>query len=217
MKRRVLILLVVGLASVAGAQSVDSTGDSVGQVDSGAEAALGAGDSWGQREPLGEEALGFSQAEAGDSEAAGQTFGLFDLLRAVLVIAGVVGAIYVLMYFLRKSTIAGGRDADLVEILSSTVIAGNRSVHLLKVGEQLFLVGAADHGVTLLSAIDDPETRDQVALRASQLDRPANRKSFGEMLASVVGRGSTPSVDGSQVSTDFLVQQRERLQRSTGG
>lgn len=207
MKRRILILLVV-VASATGAQPVD-TGPPAGSVARTAETA--------EPGPVSEESLGFDEASPGEPGAGGRTFGLFDLLRAVLVIAGVVGAILVVMHFLRKATVAGGRDADLVEILSSTVIGGNRSVHLLKVGEQLFLVGAADHGVTLLSAIDDPETRDQVALRASQLDRPANRRNFGEMLAGLVGKATPGAGEDTQISTDFLARQRERLQRSTTG
>lgn len=44
-----------------------------------------------------------------------------------------------------------------IKIIETTHLSPNRAVHLVQVGRQVYLLGATDHEVTLLSKLDEEE------------------------------------------------------------
>lgn len=146
------------------------------------------------RQPVDEAELEFpeqsdgavpSDAGDGDQDGAGtdafRSFGAGEMLRTLVVLALVVALIYAVFWFLKRISPARTRDTKMVRVVGSRTLPGNKHLHLVKVGEQVFLVGAADQSVSLVSEITDRESLDQVQLAAS--DQPEQpRQSFGEML-----------------------------------
>jgi flagellar protein FliO/FliZ len=148
----------------------------------------------------------------GESSSAGSgettnvsPFSFWDLVRMVLVLGCVVGIIYLVFYFLKRAGNGKYAQTDLIKIIGSRSLPGNRAIYLVQVGVQVFMVGAGSESVTLLGEITDKETLDTMILAAAETG-DAPRKSFGDLVASLV-RGNQNG------SLDLMREQRERLQR----
>jgi len=148
-----------------------------------------------------------------------QVLGVGDLVRMLLVLAGVLASIYGLFWFIKKTRKLGTSDDEsILKIRDQIGLGGTRSLYLIQVGERVFMIGGTDSSVNLLSEIDDTETLQaiQVALGAKG-ERPA--KTFSSLLHDLVGRQATgPDARSAETSTtnqgfDFLHNQRERLRK----
>ena len=73
----------------------------------------------------------------------------------------VVGALVVgLRWFIKRTNRdRSPRQTGSLEVVATTPLAQNRAVHLIRVGDELVLVGSAEHGVTQLRVYDAAETR----------------------------------------------------------
>jgi flagellar biosynthetic protein FliO len=84
-----------------------------------------------------------------------------ELARSLTGVAILFGLLGVLLWIARKKgTLAGlarsrsgGRMLEIVERVSLT---GNHSVHLLRVGDRVLLVGVSSSGLTLLCDVSEP-------------------------------------------------------------
>ncbi len=162
-------------------------------------------------------------------------FGFWDLVRMILVLGFVIGSIYGVFYLLkRSSTRRLGGGSGLLRIVDEHALAGGKSLHLIEVGRQVFLVGAGDDSVGLISEITDDETLDTIRLAVSAQGTEQPR-AFSDVLSSLwssrgaAGESSRPggmtqdntggldsvSVGGGAGSGtfDFIGRQRERLRR----
>ena len=94
--------------------------------------------------------------DPGDGVAPGPVISTWDFVRMVLLLAAVVAAIYVLSLVLRK--VAGGRveDRGLIRVLDSKTLAPGRSLHLVRVADQTYLVGCSERSVSMVPAIPAP-------------------------------------------------------------
>ena len=75
----------------------------------------------------------------------------------VLVLGAVIGVIYVIFYFLKRRGAPKMQDNELFSIISTQAITNNRTLHLVQVGNQYFLVGSSEQSVNLISEIEDKE------------------------------------------------------------
>jgi flagellar protein FliO/FliZ len=88
-----------------------------------------------------------------------------SLLRGVVGFAIVIGVILVVSKLLksnqrRKQGITPrrrGQGGGLVEVLSSTPLGPNRHLHMVRVGDEVILVGAGEGGITPLRRYDEDE------------------------------------------------------------
>ena len=84
-----------------------------------------------------------------------------SLIRTIVGLAIVIGVIYGVAWVL-KQVKAGKQEratgAGLASIASAPLGSG-RSVHLVKAGRELVLVGVGEHGVTPLRAYDEAQAR----------------------------------------------------------
>lgn len=94
--------------------------------------------------------------DPGDGVAPGPMISTWDFVRMVLLLAAVVAAIYVLFLVLRK--VAGGRveERGLIRVLDSRTLAPGRSLHLVRVADQTWLVGCSERSVSMVPAIPAP-------------------------------------------------------------
>ena len=120
---------------------------------------------------------------------------------------------YLIFYLLKRSGRSQYRDNELFRVLSSMPINGNRSLHLVEVGEQYFLIGSAENSVSLISEIQDKETIDGIRLKLSNLNTE-DKSSFKDILSNIFkptgGQGYRSSFTDS---LDFMKNQRNRLKR----
>jgi len=149
--------------------------------------------------------LGAPRAEDGGATVGVSPFGFWDLARMVLVLGFVVAIIYGVFYLLKRAGSGKLAQSEMIKLVGSRSLPGNRAIYLVQVGTQVFMVGAGGETLTLLGEITEQETVDSIILEAGAADA-APRRNFGEILASLVRSDQAPSLD-------LMRQQRERLQR----
>ena len=129
----------------------------------------------------------------------------------VLVLAGVVGVIYLLFLLLKRGAKAKRPDNELIKLLDYQGLSGNRGLHLVGVGNNMYLVGSSENGVTLISEIKDKESLDSLRLDLSQKILPS-KKSFSELLLGIF-KPSNKRVISFADSLGFMKNQKERLKK----
>ncbi|MEX2443563.1 MAG: flagellar biosynthetic protein FliO [Alkalispirochaeta sp.] len=163
--------------------------------------------------------------EAGEISA----FGIWDLVRMVLVLLMVVGAVYGVVMLLRRRVGSESDDSDSpIRILASRNLGGNRDLHVVMIGKRVMLLGGGDSGVQLLTTVEDQETIDELVL-AHSTAHPGQRRTFGGLLGQWInnftvpgtqthmpgggsGRGSAPSSSpDAGVGAGFFQTQHDRL------
>ncbi len=149
----------------------------------------------------------------GNEEPAAQpsVISTWDFVKMILVLGGVVGFIYLLFVLLKRGSRNRYPENQLIRMLDYQSLAGNRALHLVEVGQSIFLVGSAENGVNLISEIKDKETLDTLRLELSQKP-PPQRRSFSDMLANLFKSGGRKSVSIID-SINFMRQQKDRLKK----
>ncbi len=160
--------------------------------------------------PQGEEALVIPGGETPrEAPASGPLVSFWDFVRMLLVLAAVVGVIYLLFYLLKKGFRRQLPQNDLIRVLGSRTLSGNRALHLVELGRSVFLVGAAESGISLISEIKDQETLDRIRIESAQsVKAPQGFAQFFQNMWKVGGKGS---LQGD--SLRLMKQQRQRLQK----
>ena len=136
------------------------------------------------------------------------TFSVWDVVRMVLVLGGVLGVIYLLFYLLKKMGHQVKDAGNIINVIATKNLTTNSAVHLIKIGGQIFLIGAGDGNVRLLSEITDKETLDQLTLENSAA--VTQNHSFSDVIRGALkGGGILKDIDKER--NTFLKQQKNRL------
>lgn len=96
--------------------------------------------------------------QKGETQNVGIT--IWDIARMIFATLFVAALLYFLLRFINKKT-KTFKSTQLVENLGGTTLGANRSVQIVKIGNQLFIVGVGEN-VQLLKEIDNPEERLQI-------------------------------------------------------
>ncbi len=149
-------------------------------------------------EPVDERSLTFGDDAGEDGEDVGaqpgsiNSFGVWDFARMVIVLGIVIAVIYVVFYLLKRAS--GGRfeNSPMIRVLGSHGLPGNKALHLVEVGRQVFLIGVGDDSIAMLSEISDQESLDELRLKASTTttERGGN---FADMLSGFFNGGERGS------------------------
>ena len=136
------------------------------------------------------------------------TFSVWDVVRMVLVLGAVLGVIYLLFYLLKKMGHQVKDAGNIINVIATKNLTTNSAVHLIKIGGQIFLIGAGDGNVRLLSEITDKETLDQLTLENSAA--VTQNRSFSDVIRGALkGGGVLKDIDKER--NTFLKQQKNRL------
>jgi flagellar protein FliO/FliZ len=105
----------------------------------------------------------------------------WSILRLLLTLAVVAAAVYGLVYVFKRISRGNMAQDPFLKILASSPLGTNRSVHVVSVGSQAWLVGSAESGVTLISEIQDKDILNVLLLEDS-------RRSAEEPVGGLAGR-----------------------------
>jgi flagellar biogenesis protein FliO len=133
----------------------------------------------------------------------------WDFVRMLLILVGVVLFIYLLFWLLRKGSKKKIQENEIISVLGSRTLSGNRALHLVEVGSSVFLVGSSEGGVQLISEITEKESLDSVRLKAAE--QPAVRRTFQQLLSEIFKPAAKPFSVGDGVG--ILRGQRDRLKK----
>jgi len=111
-----------------------------------------------------------------------------DVIRTIVGLAVVLGVIYGVYWLLKSSARAkAGRGDERIGVIATTPLAPNRSLHLVRAGDELILVGATDQSITPLRVYTADEA---ILVEGGGADAPlqlppatpSGRESFLEVL-----------------------------------
>jgi flagellar protein FliO/FliZ len=155
-------------------------------------------------------------------------FSFWDFLRMFLVLGLVIGAIYGIFFVLKRMGNPQFQGNSLISLVSTQNLQSNRALHLVEVGNEVFLIGSSEGGVELVGRIEDRETLDQIRLYRSEM--MAGGRSFQNSIRDIFSRGGGGPAGASatedngngragrngdrdepSASALFLQKQRERL------
>jgi flagellar biogenesis protein FliO len=115
----------------------------------------------------------------------------WDFLRMLIILAAVVGVIYLIFWLLRRGSGKKIQENDLIKVMGSRGLSGSRALHLVEVGNSVYLVGASDGGVELIAEITDKESLDSLRLKAAEAG-PAGKRSFSTILSEIFRPAKSP-------------------------
>jgi flagellar biogenesis protein FliO len=112
------------------------------------------------------------------------------LIETFVTLVAVCSLAFVVLYGARRFGL--GRATGSIELVGQLPLDARRAVYLVKVGQQVFVVGVAEGGMTKLGEI-----------AASEVPAPEVAKSpaFAEVLARALGRGARDA-PGRKKNTD---------------
>lgn len=117
----------------------------------------------------------------------------WEYLRTILVLVLVIGAIYLLFFFLKKGMNKSMPENDIIRVLSTQGLGGNKALYLVEVGNEIFLLSGGGDGVPqLISRIEDKETIDTIRLKASSGDEEGKKQTFADVIGGFFNSGNAP-------------------------
>ena len=144
------------------------------------------------------ENLPIPEGSSGPASISGGSSGtLLRLGFGLAVVVGLIGLVWYVMKRVQRSRYPALDDrnpAGLIDVLATTPLGPNRSLHLVRVGEEIVLVGSTDHAVAPIARIG---AEDAVSLVGATAPEP---KSFrGDPGAAARTRAQTTAADSSVV------------------
>ncbi|MDR0630391.1 MAG: flagellar biosynthetic protein FliO [Treponema sp.] len=161
---------------------------------------------------LGEQAIPLGAAPPVDIPANQGAVSFFTILRMILVLALAAGAIYGLVFLLKRLSRPPEQKDPYLKVLAGVHLGSNRFVHAIALGSQAWLVGASEGGVSLIAELNDRETIDAMLLDASRKHaEPGEGKGldFAQLLRRLGGEaGPDPQ---AKLKAENVRKRRERL------
>jgi flagellar protein FliO/FliZ len=139
----------------------------------------------GERTPLK-----LADPDAAPAQAAGGTGS--GLVRTIVGLAIVIGVIYGLYWILKqvKASREDSSTGDGLTTLATLPLGTNRSIHLVRAGHEIVLVGAGEHGVTPIRTYSEAEARALGLIPADEDVFEATVAVAGEIEPPRKGKGS---------------------------
>jgi len=153
--------------------------------------------------------LDAADPEALENTAALNTFSVWDFVRMLLVLGAVLGFIYLLFFLLKKAGKPKIISDSTINIISTQNLESGRSLHLIEIGPQVFLIGSGESSVQLISEITNKETLDTIKLDKSI--RNESNITFTDMFKGLFKKENKSITPVQPVQVNFMKKQRERL------
>lgn len=128
-----------------------------------------------------------------------------NLLRLLVSLVIVCILAYVVLKFLKKSSLSFSSDSPYLKSVASINIAQGKSIHVITLGEKAYIVGVTDSSINMIGEVEDKTLVDTMNLDAERRSS-SPKQDFASMLASVF-KGSK----NNDVDVNFFEAQRERL------
>jgi len=106
------------------------------------------------------------------------------VIEIVVTVVGVAALATVMLYGARR--VGVGRSAGPLEQIGRLHLEGRRTVYLVRVGSEVYVLAASEAGMALLGVVG----------RDTLPEAPQVEESFGEVLARVMGRSRPASGEG---------------------
>ena len=142
------------------------------------------------------------------------SFGLF--LRMVISLLIVIALVYFVVRIFRKNSGFADSDDSFLRKVAQISIGAGKSVQIVTLLENAYLIGVTDNNINLLAEIKDKELVDSLNLIADKNQNVSKPKSFADVLDLFLAKGSKNSgafSDSARHASDMLKNQRDRFNR----
>lgn len=141
---------------------------------------------------------------------------IWVFFRMIFVLIVVVVCIYFVMNFMRKKMSGDQEDDDLfLRKVAQVTLAPGKSVQIVTLLENAYLVGVTDNSIDLLGEVKDKELVDAMNLNADRNQKKARARNFGDILAMFLNSKNSGANEGeknaSKSINDFFKKQKEKL------
>lgn len=155
-----------------------------------------------------------SSALENSSGGAPSMAGLF--IRMILALAVVAGIVYVIFYFLKRTTRASNDSDPFLRRVSQISLSPGKSVQVVTLQDNAFLIGVSDDSISLIGKIEDKELINAMNLYADKNQKVSKPRSFREILDMFMPGSSKEPEDNiysqqASSSENAIRRQRERL------
>lgn len=127
------------------------------------------------------------------------------IVSLLLVIALIIGTVYVLKYFYSRS-MRLDLKATHIRVLDTVQLGMNRAVFMVKVGEMVILLGTGDKGLVYLTEVTDAVNMEDL------LDGQEGGSDFTSQIKRAVGPRSKNPQSGDKL-TQFNLRLRDKLKK----
>lgn len=131
-----------------------------------------------------------------------------NLLRVLISLVIVCILAYVVLKFLKKSSLSFSSDDPYLKSVASINLAQGKSIHVITLGEKAYIVGVTDSSINMIGEVEDKTLVDTMNLEADKRSS-SPKQDFTSMLAAVFKGSKNNNID-----VNFFEAQRERLNKA---
>lgn len=208
--KKLLRLVFILLLSVTAAVTAQNPNVETELPESGEETAVS--ENTREYTPVPEESLIILDNEDPgvlENTTALNTFSVWDFLRMLLVLGAVLGFIYFIFFLLKKAGKPKLISDSTINVISTQNLESGRSLHLIEIGPQIFLIGSGESSVQLISEITNKETLDTIKLDKSA--RSESNNTFTDIFRGFFKKENSSISLAKPDQVSFMKKQRERL------
>ena len=131
-------------------------------------------------------------------------------VRMILVLLVVVGCIYAVFYFVKKSTNPANETDPFLKKVASITLSPGKSVQVITLQNHCYILGVSDSNVQLISELDDKDLIDAMNLEADK-ESSGSIKDFASILATTMGLKKKSFEESVSSSVENMQSQTNRL------
>lgn len=131
-------------------------------------------------------------------------------VRMILVLLVVIGCIYAVFYFVKKTTNPTNETDAFLKKVASITLSPGKSVQVVTLQNHCYILGVSDSSVQLISELDDKDLIDAMNLEADK-ESSGSVKDFASLLASAMGLKKKTFEDSVSSSVENMQTQSNRL------
>lgn len=127
----------------------------------------------------------------------------------------VIGLVYLVVRIFRKNSGIADTDESFLRRVAFLSIGSGKSVQIVTLLENAYLIGVTDNNINLISEIKDKELVDSLNLLADKNQNTSKPKSFSEVLDVFLKGTKNKSAfsNDAKKAGDILKNQRDRFNR----
>lgn len=159
-----------------------------------------------------------------ESENSGASSGIWIFVKMIFFLLIVVGLIYLLLWFFKRSSKVKNNKDPFLRSVSSVILSPGKSVQIVTFMNKAFIVGVSDNSINLIKEIDGNESEankemiNAMNLYSDKQNQIAKPKSFNDILDIFLSGGKRDKKDlfeGVTNSTEkFVKKQQERIKKA---
>lgn len=131
-------------------------------------------------------------------------------VRMILVLLVVIGCIYAVFYFVKKTTNPTNETDAFLKKVASITLSPGKSVQIVTLQNHCYILGVSDSSVQLISELDDKDLIDAMNLEADK-ESSGSVKDFASLLASAMGLKKKTFEESVSSSVENMQTQSNRL------